>query len=258
MFSASYRHLQLSSEEKEWQKQLQKRTQQAFLRNRPEYLPFLTPREQMIVEATIKDEYIFDGGFPDAQRKRAIIGGFAPRETCVLLETTYNNRFYHLGHKDVLGALMSLGVEREQFGDIRLENQHVQIACTPTIANYLQQQLTQIGKVPVNFTLVDWSLALPNQEKLEEKEIIVSSFRLDAVVAELLHCSRKQAQQHIQSQLVQCNYQVMSKNDFECQIGDLLSIRRFGRVQLLEVRSQTRKGNYVVLVGHYQDQKEGV
>lgn len=258
MFSASYRQLQLTNEEKEWQKQVQKRAHQAFMRNRPEHLPFLTPREQMIVEATITSEYSFDGGFPDAQRKRAIIGGFASQETCVLVETTYNNRFYHLGHKDVLGALMSLGIEREQFGDIRIAEQRIQIACTPTIANYLQQQLTQIGKVPMNFEAVDWSLALENQEKLEQKEIIVASFRLDAIIAELLHCSRKQAQQHIQAQLVQCNYQVMSKNDFECQMGDLLSIRRFGRVQLLEVRSQTRKGNYVVLVGHYQGHKEGV
>lgn len=257
MFSASYRQLQLSSEEKEWQKQVVNREQQAFLRNRPEILPFLTPREQMIVEATVKSDYIFDGGFPDAQRKRAIIGSFTPQAPCVLVESTYNNRFYHLGHKDVLGALMSLGVEREQFGDIRIEAQRMQIACTPTIAQYVQQQLTQIGKVPVNFTVVDWSLALETQEKLEQKEIIVASFRLDAIIAELLHCSRKQAQQHIQAQLVQCNYQVMSKNDFECQMGDLLSIRRFGRVRLLEMRSQTRKGNYVVLVGHYQDRQKG-
>ncbi|MGL4972156.1 MAG: RNA-binding protein [Culicoidibacterales bacterium] len=251
----SSRQLQLTSDEQDWQKQLSKRAQQAFLRNRPEQLPFLTPREQMIAAATLNLEVVFDGGFSDAQRKRAIIGGGYGQADCLLLEATYNNRFYSLQHKDVLGALMSLGVEREQFGDIRLDDQRIQLACTKTIAKYLQQQLTQIGKVPIEFVNVDWSQALPSDETVIEQEIIVASLRLDAIVAELLHCSRKQAQQQIQSQLVQCNYQMMTKNDFECQIGDLLSIRRFGRVVLLEQRAQTRKGNKIVLVGCYHERK---
>ncbi|MGL4953782.1 MAG: RNA-binding protein [Culicoidibacterales bacterium] len=247
--------MQLTNDEQDWQKQLLKRAQQAFLRNRPEQLAFLTPREQMIASATLKAEVVFDGGFYDAQRKQAIIGGVHEQADCLLLEATYNNRFYSLQHKDVLGALMSLGIEREQFGDIRLDEQRIQLACTKGIVKYVQHQLTQISKVPVEFVEVDWSQAVQSDEKASEQEIVVASFRLDAIVAELLHCSRKQAQQQIQSQLVQCNYQLMTKNDFECQIGDLLSIRRFGRVVLLEQRAQTRKGNKIVLVGCYHERK---
>lgn len=251
----SSRVLQLDSIEQAWQKRLLKLADQAFMRHRPEQLPFLTPREQLIVAATLKDDVVFDGGFSDAQRKRAVIGAFAIQADVMLLEATYNNRFYSLSHKDVLGALMNLGVEREQFGDIRVSDTKVQLVCTNTIASYLQQQLTQIGKLSVTFYEVSRDLALPSQELLVEEEIIVASLRLDAIVAELLHVSRKVAQQHIQNQLVQCNYQLMSKNDFECQIGDLLSIRKFGRAHLLEMKSQTRKGNSVIVVARYAVQK---
>ncbi len=252
---SSYRMLQLSAEEKEWQKQIRNRAQQAYQRNRPEQLPFLTLREQLIVAQSIQEHVMFDGGFEDAQRKRAIIGTYAQQADIVLLEATYNNRFYTLGHRDVLGALMSHGVDREQFGDIRIFENRIQLVCTKTMSHYIQQQFTHIHKVPVIFQLQQFEQALENNEQIVEQELIVPSFRLDAIVAELLSCSRKHAQQQIQGQLVQCNYQFMTKNDFECQIGDMITIRRFGRVKLLEHRSITRKGNLVLCVGRYQDRK---
>ena len=116
--------------------------------------PFLDPYGQEIAE-TIRASYDdlqldFDGGYQGAERARAMLRhrDFAGRTedfgiACV--EATWNGQFARLTHRDVLGAVMGLGIEREMIGDILPASDAAKILCDAKIAPFLIENLTMIG-----------------------------------------------------------------------------------------------------------------
>ena len=69
----------------------------------------------------------------------------------------------------------------------------------------------------------------------------MSSFRLDVLLSSVLKLSRSQANQLVEKKLVQVNYHVVDKSDYIVQVGDLISVRKFGRLRLLQDKGQTKK-----------------
>ena len=76
----------------------------------------------------------------------------------------------------------------------------------------------------------------------------LSSLRLDKVIASIFNYSRSQAQKLIQSNKVKVNYAEVLRNDFELFETDLISIRGFGRVKLLQNLGLTKKNKIRVEV----------
>lgn len=69
----------------------------------------------------------------------------------------------------------------------------------------------------------------------------MSSFRLDVLLSSVLKLSRSQANQLVEKKLVQVNYHIVDKLDYTVQVGDLISVRKFGRLRLLQDKGQTKK-----------------
>ena len=69
----------------------------------------------------------------------------------------------------------------------------------------------------------------------------MSSFRLDVLLSSVLKLSRSQANQLVEKKLVQVNYHIVDKSDYTVQVGDLISVRKFGRLRLLQDKGQTKK-----------------
>lgn len=74
-----------------------------------------------------------------------------------------------------------------------------------------------------------------------EREILVSSFRLDALLSSALKLSRNQASQLIEKKSVQVNYHLVEKSDYQVAVGDLISVRKFGRLKVVKDNGQTKK-----------------
>ena len=92
---------------------------------------------------------------------------------------------------------MSLGVNRNTIGDIII-GEDIYLIVTKEIAKYLIDNLTEINRTRVTLTNVDLDLLdeLNLNEPIKE-EIIVSSLRLDAIVAQVMNVSRNDASKHI-------------------------------------------------------------
>ena len=98
-------------------------------------------------------------------------------------------------HPDVLGALLSIGLDRSKFGDIRIADNIVQFALASEIADYVRAHLTGIGKVKVHVEEVSATTPLiQNEEQWVESSYTVSSMRLDVVLATVVNISRQKAQ----------------------------------------------------------------
>ena len=142
--------------------------------------------------------------------------------------------------RDVLGACLGLGLQRETLGDIRLEGDCAYVAATPAIADYLIENLHEVGRAKVSLSRYDGEL--PAAESGRREIVNVPSLRLDAVLAQTLHLSRARAQALIRGGAVQKNWQITDRTDAEIAQGDVLSIRGSGRIRVHSVQGESRKG----------------
>ena len=86
-------------------------------------------------------------------------------------------------------------------------------------------------------------------DKWIETMYIISSMRLDAVVAAVLNIARQKAATLIHGEKVKVNWVVRSQPAFELFESDMLSIRGFGRYKVLAIEGKTRKDKIRLLIG---------
>ena len=222
--------------------------------------PFLDPYGQEIAE-TICASYDglrldFDGGYEGAERRRAMFlhdnfAGTPGGYEIVCVAASWNGQFAHLTHRDVLGAVMGLGIERELIGDILPAPDTAKIICDAKIADFIIQNLTMIGAVGVEVQPGDVAEITPREERTKEIRATVASLRLDSVVAAGFGISRSRAADDIAADKVKLNWQSAGSASKMIKAGDVLSMRGRGRVEVTEVRGQTKKGRTVIVLNRF-------
>lgn len=161
-----------------------------------------------------------------------------------------NKRFSdELTHRDVLGALMNLGIERETLGDIFITPSESFVYCLESISEYIIENLCSIKHTTVVTEVFEGTFELPESSK-EEKTIQVSSERVDAVVARVFNLSRDASTELFRQQKVFVNSRLPFGNDAKVKAGDRISVRGFGRFDICGDVGVSRKGktNVKVLV----------
>ena len=220
---------------------------------------FLTPYDQEIASAianSFEDLTVeFDGGFVGAERQRAAFchEEFAgtPVFEIEVLEAKWNGEFARLSHRDVLGAIMSLGVEREYIGDIIATKELAKILVEKNVADYFMKNLTHIGESGVQVTLGELGSIAPKEERVKEIRATVASLRVDSVAAAGFGMSRSKAADEIKAEKIKLNWQTIKNVSQSIKAGDVLSMRGHGRLEVSEVRGLTKKGRTAVLLRRY-------
>lgn len=213
---------------------------------------FLTPVEQRIMmQQAPKNLFIsFYGGYKHAIRKMACIQtmDLEPNYDYVILKSIYTPQKRSCTHKDVLGALMHLGLQRNQLGDIFVDDTQILLVCKEGLAEFICRECHKIANVFVDFK-EDYSVVFP-AAAAEIITVHVASLRMDAIVAALAHCSRSKAMDLLKSGWVKLNDVVLEENDRLCN-NDYVSIRKTGRFQFLGVESRTRKDRLILRFEKY-------
>ncbi len=219
----------------------------SLFRYKPVQTSFLSMVELQLLHQHIpKSLFVYEsGGYPYAQRKVVAFSPFElePDFNIAILESSYDSRTKHLSHKDVLGALMHLGIERNQLGDLYVDDSRIVIFTTQTMKEYIIDSCHLIGRCKVSFRPVD-SVDIQTQG-FEVIQVHTSSLRLDAIVSALAHCSRKNALDMIHHGYVKLNDVVLEENQQVCN-NDFVSIRKTGRFQFVEIQSVTKKERLVL------------
>lgn len=225
----------------------------------PKLSGFLDPRQQFIVDSIRRQyadiESLADGVWDDAERKRVLLypSYYAPSKgefAMTMVEVNYPRKFVTLRHKDVLGSMMSLGIDRSKFGDIRVDDGYVQFVVATEILDYVRVNFTGIGKVKVQVETVDEPENFIQQKEEWVSEVLtVSSLRLDTVISAIFNISRQKSASLIQGGKVKVNWSESEQTSFELQELDLVSIRGLGRVKLLMIEGRTKKDKIRLQIG---------
>lgn len=229
------------------------------------YSNFLNLNELQLfyqVTADIATQYQLFGGYKYAERQMIV---FIPDALSYALEDRGQDIFpiallrfspvhskfaEELSHRDVLGALMHLGVERSHIGDIKIDGQNYFIFCEEGIADYLLDSLSQIRRTNVTGERVS-AADFQIEQKFERLDGVVASERLDAILAFLTKKSRDKSAQFIQSQKVFVNERLAVSNAYHCRAEDVISIRGFGKYIYKGSSGETRKGRIRISVNKY-------
>ena len=225
---------------------------------------FLTPSEAYKAEKYFEAKgnrrmICFFGGYFDAQRKQIFL---LPEYICDLVDDDgifdaisddideaikaikiVGSGFKNLTHRDYLGSILSLGIEREKLGDICILDTCSAIAfCSTEVADYLLFELNSIGNDKVKVSKVALDKNMTPMQKFQAFTDTVASERLDCVVAAIFNLSREKAQNLIRGGFVEHNYESAEKTDVDVKAGDIISARGYGKYVIRDLSQATKKG----------------
>ena len=215
------------------------------------YTGFLSDREQDLCAAALNrvgcDWYRFDGGYDGAERKLLCLAPFGIE--CEPPIRFVKVAYSHLcaqppAHRDCLGAILGLAVERSCIGDlIPSPDEHcIYVAVLQEMAGVLCRELRQAGRVSVRTTLCEEGKAvLPMRPPPKLQTASVASLRLDAVLAAFLNCSRSQAEEYVRTGHVEINHIPQEKAGTPVYEQDLFTVRGKGRFRLEKLGGKSRK-----------------
>lgn len=221
---------------------------------------FLDPMQQMLAIETAKKEqaaFVLWGGYPDAERKMIFIVPAYMDETMIqkldeIVPLGVNVSGDGLTHRDYLGAILGLGIERRCLGDILCTGRKALFFVEKKMAAYLESNLIQIGRMNASVdraTANDW-----REYEREPEELLcnVASLRLDAVTSAIFQTSRAKVQEWIQMGFVSKNWEPCLDASKAIQEGDTISVRKKGRAQIVAMEGKSKKGRLFLRVACYR------
>lgn len=229
-------------------------------RSMPANTGFLSPRELEMTRFLFgqPDGLHAFGGYEDAERKMLI---FLPE----YLEENYltgedspiaclRATFYEedaLTHRDFLGSLMGSGIARETVGDICVGKGCCDFFVTEQIAAHILQNFLSAGRTKLHISKIPiCDAAIPDPETKEIRDTL-ASLRLDSVVSSGFRISRGMAAQYITAGKVAMGGLPCEKPDKPVPEGTKISLRGLGRIKLVSIGGQTKKGRISVLIHRY-------
>jgi len=225
---------------------------------RAQFTRFLDPAMENDVRAAARQsgaQVCFFGGTESAERRMAAFYDADPPESWEYplrtLALRWNAKFADAQHRDLLGAVMGLGLERDATGDICMSTDPgcAYLFCTEDVAGYIAANLESAGRASLRIAEADEIRIAPPEGSF--LRVTVQTLRLDAVLAAGWKLSRSEAQRLIAAGLVKLNHIPEERSDARLESGDLLSARGYGRLRIDEIQGETRKGRIGVVLFRY-------
>ena len=251
----------MSREDDFLKKRIQDLANQSYRTSQYTYTSFLTQPEQDVyyqLRDTLGDvESALSGGVEGCERQVLRFGGMESLGydagfpiCCIEISPVLAKFSDKLTHRDYLGALMNLGIERNTVGDIMQKEKCAYLFCLEKVAGYIVENLTQIKHTSVKCRCLE---EMPEAVKPQREtvKLVAASMRLDVIVAKLYHLSRSQSLDLFREKKVFVNGRQMENNSGTLKEQDLVSVRGYGKFVCDGISGQTRKGNLNVRISRY-------
>ena len=250
----------MNKEELLLQKRLVELSRIAYTREIVTFSEFLNLNELNILHTTPKNmllsQYKTYGGYGLSERQMA---AFLPdalyydyQYPIQIIEISPVNRKFaeELSHRDYLGAVMNLGIERCKLGDILIEDGKAILFAKEELAGYIMEHLTRIRHTTVKTSILS-TFEDSYEPRYEELKGTVASVRLDTVLSLAYPLSRSKITGLIEGARVFVNGKLVTSNGYRLKEGDILSVRKMGRIGYNGILSETKKGRYMVSIRKY-------
>lgn len=229
-------------------------SERAYYQNRPCFTDFLDMNEQSILLSYLKGPIkpVLYGGYDFAERKIAVFSeDSVAYPVCWLdIQPMYPKYAEELSHRDYLGSILGLGLERTCIGDLLVDASGAKILCLNRVKDFIRSELSQVRhtSVKVEEIIVPESIIKP---KIEIVHGTVSSLRLDAVISLAFHLSRSQSCSLIESGQVYINSRLNTSNGTVLKDGDRISVRHKGKFIFVDNQNKSKKNKCMIEIHKY-------
>lgn len=216
---------------------------------------FLDPYERKLAKSILNRfqdiNYTESGGFQGSERRViAIFPDYYYEEDIDygISSLKITRASEDLNHRDYLGAVLQLGIERNKIGDILVHGDTGYLILKTDIKDYILFNLEKIGNENIEVResqLEDVNYIEPNFREIRE---FLNSLRLDLVVSAVCKISRNKSAKIINSNRVKVNWENIDKGSKELAIGDVISVRGFGRFIIHSLQGHSKKGNLNIVI----------
>ena len=228
---------------------------------RPQFSRFLEPSMEEAARRAAGEcgaRCTLFGGWPDAERCMAAFYDAEPPEPeeypLKAIRIEWNAKFASPGHRDLLGAVMGLGIERDATGDIAMgtyrDRPCAYLFAAEEMADYIAASLESAGRASVKAHIAEETPEIAPPEGTAMR-VTVQNERLDAVLAAGCRLSRAEAQRLIAAGLVKLNHVPNLHADVRLKAGDLISARGYGRLRVEALPGESKKGRHIVSLFRY-------
>lgn len=170
------------------------------------------------------------------------------QEMCVLKIAPLNKKYAEeLTHRDYLGAILNLGIDRSKTGDILVRDTDAVLFVKPQLRSFLMEELTRIRHTSV-FVSEEPLQEFDYSPRYEEIKGTVASVRLDSLLSLAFSSSRSKLTGLIEGGKVFVNGRLMTTNSYQVREGDIISVRGMGKFRFCERLSITKKNRIYVLI----------
>ncbi len=163
--------------------------------------------------------------------------------TCIKI--SYNNRYKQIKHSDVLGYLLNNDFKNNDFSDIYVDDDMINLAFLNDSAERLLNSNIFIANVPVKIIKIEELKTFLPQYK--EISFVSTSLRIDNILSRLCNISRDKSKKIIDKKLVTINLQVSRSSSVQISIGDVIRVQRKGKFTIKAINI-TSKNKFRVVV----------
>lgn len=193
------------------------------------------------------------GGHQEADRQRLVFSPFALMEEdyvgAIIIESKDRN-FPGFEHREILGALMGLGLKRGLLGDILVIDKKAYLFYAKEAEETLLS-LEKVARENVNIASVKLS-EVPEISLTETRSVTLPSLRLDTLIAHVYLLSREEAKEAISKGLVKVGQTEASKNDYVPSSGERISLKGKGKFRYIGEKGYSKKGKLIIEIEVYK------
>ena len=232
----------------------------AYYKNITTHTVFFNLYEQTIfqsISTSIPVSYKMLGGYDYAERK--LVCFFSCNSVDIedsdfidLLHISNKNPKFsqRAGHRDYLGAIMNIGIERHMVGDICIIDNEAYVYVLKNASNIIIDNLSEVRHNKVIVSKTDFK-AIDFSNNIEEKNINIASNRLDSIVSSVYNISRSKANLLIDADKVFINSKLINTHSRTLNPDDIVSVRGLGRFIYSDIEKTSKKGRLIVKIKQY-------
>jgi RNA-binding protein YlmH len=225
------------------------------------FTDFLSLAEQDLFYQAMRgftqESYSVSGGVEGAERVMVRFGSVQQFGyeidfpiVCIMIRPLLEKFAENLSHRDYLGALMNLGIERARLGDIIIRGKTAYLFCEEHMADYIIEKLDKVRHTNVK---CERSEQAPQEAAptLSKMELIVSAERADSIVAKVFQLSRSASLELFRGKKIFVNGRICENNSTPLKSENVVSVRGYGKFCYSGVVQETKKGKIRVSVEKY-------
>jgi RNA-binding protein YlmH len=215
---------------------------------------FYTPNVWKWFEENLQSNYFkveSNGLFQEAERRMVSFNNSDESPFPMkLLKIENTSKFTSLTHRDYLGGILSLGIERNKIGDLLVSENACYLPVHEEVEEFIIFNLERIAKVKCNVKIID-NLDFIPKFSFKEELVLVSSLRADGIVSKITNTSRTKAQGMIEQGQVLLNYAKIKDKSQELKSEDRITIRGFGKIILGDCVGNSKSGKVKLIIKKY-------